>query len=250
MPRVFDNIDQALLPALRATLAVSERADFCVGYFNLRGWRTIDDLIEGWQGKAGQQCRVLIGMQRPPHEDVRALYQAVGDDVLMDNARATEIKHKFAAHLREQITFGLPTTADEKGLQRLAKQLRDGKVQVKLFLPYPLHAKLYLLFRKDANNPVTGFVGSSNLTFSGLSKQGELNVDVLDHDATNKLSTWFDARWNERWCLDLSAELANVIETSWAREALVQPYHIYLNMAYHLSVEARAGLSQCRSPGR
>ena len=40
-------------------------------------------------------------MQRLPHEDVRALYHAVGDDALMGNARATEIKHKFAAHLRE-----------------------------------------------------------------------------------------------------------------------------------------------------
>lgn len=104
MPRVFDNIDQALLPALRDTLAVSERADFCVGYFNLRGWRTIDDLIAEWQPEMGQRCRVLIGMQRPPHEEVRALYQAVGDDALMDNAHATKIKHRFAAHLREQIT--------------------------------------------------------------------------------------------------------------------------------------------------
>lgn len=250
MPRVIDNIDQHLLPILRETLAVSERADFCVGYFNLRGWRTIDDLIAGWQPDAGQKCRVLIGMQRPPHEEVRALYQAVGDETLIDNARASEIKHKFATHLREQITFGVPTAADEKGLQRLAKQLREGRVQVKLFLPYPLHAKLYLLFRKDINNPITGFVGSSNLTFSGLSKQGELNVDVLDHDAANKLSTWFDARWNDRWCLDLSVELAEVIEQSWAREALVPPYHIYLNMAYHLSVEARAGLSQFRLPPR
>ena len=250
MPRIFDNIEQSLLPTLCETLAVSDRADFCVGYFNLRGWRTIDDLIAGWNPEAGQICRVLIGMQRPPHEDVRALYQAEGDDALIDNARASEIKHKFAAHLREQITFGIPTGADEKGLQRLAKQLRGGKVQVKLFLPYPLHAKLYLLFRKDINNPITGFVGSSNLTFSGLSKQGELNVDVLDHDAANKLATWFEGRWDDRWCIDLSTELAEVIEQSWAREALVSPYHIYLNMAYHLSVEARAGLSQFRLPPR
>uniref|UniRef100_UPI0035B3D135 helicase-related protein n=1 Tax=Hylemonella sp. TaxID=2066020 RepID=UPI0035B3D135 len=250
MARIFDNIDQDLLTALRATMQVSKRSDFCVGYLNLRGWQAIDDLIQPWDPAAGQICRVLVGMQRPPQDEIRELYRQATDTGLIDNATASRLKTQFAAHLREQITMGIPTGQDEAGLRRLAQQLRAGKVIVKLFLPYPLHAKLYLLFRDDVNNPITGFVGSSNLTLSGLSRHGELNVDVLDHLGTEKLALWFDARWGDRWALDVSTDLAAIIESSWAREESIPPYHIYLNMAYHLSTEARAGLSQFRLPGR
>ena len=250
MARIFDNIDNDLLTTLRATMQVSHRSDFCVGYLNLRGWQAIDDLVAPWNPDIGQVCRVLVGMQRPPYEEIRELYRQVDETGLIDNATASRLKTQFAAHLREQITLGIPTGQDEAGLRRFARQLRAGQVVVKLFLPYPLHAKLYLLFRDDVNNPITGFVGSSNLTLSGLSGNGELNVDVLDHMGTEKLSKWFDARWADRWALDVSLELATIIETSWAREEPIPPHHIYLNIAYHLSTEARAGLTQFRLPAR
>lgn len=71
MARIFDNIDHDLLSALRATMQVSKRSDFCVGYLNLRGWQAIDDLIAPWDPSKGQVSRVLVGMQRPPHEEIR-----------------------------------------------------------------------------------------------------------------------------------------------------------------------------------
>ncbi len=75
-----------------------------------------------------------------------------------------------------------------------------------------LHAKLYLLFRPDPDSPTVAYLGSSNLTMAGLCRQGELNVDVVDHDACAKLARWFEDRWADRWCLDISDELCRIID--------------------------------------
>ncbi|HEX7183023.1 MAG TPA: helicase-related protein [Thermoanaerobaculia bacterium] len=248
MPRIFDNIEHALLPALREGLALSHRADFCVGYFNLRGWKHIDGLVEGWPGGEGHCCRLLIGMQRLPQEELREALSLVPKVNGIDLQTAVRLKRRLAEELRDQLSLGAPTDEDEAGLQRLASQLRAGKLVVKLFLRYPLHAKLYLLFRSDPVNPIIGFLGSSNLTLAGLARQGELNIDVLDSDAGEKLAAWFEDRWNDRFCLDVTQELLAVLEESWAREEIYPPYLLYLKMVYHLSREARAGLAEFRIP--
>ncbi|MFI5252372.1 MAG: helicase-related protein [Bacteroidota bacterium] len=248
MPRIFDNIDQSLLPALIDTIKVSNRSDFCVGFFNLRGWKQIDSYIEQWGGGDGKCCRLLVGMQKLPQDELREALSLLENGQNIDNQTVIRLKRRLAEEFREQLTYGSPTNEDEAGLRRLAKQIRTKKVVVKLFLRYQLHAKLYLLFRQDPNNPITGYLGSSNLTMAGLSRQGELNIDVLDHDATEKLARWFEERWNDRWCIDISEELASIIEESWAREELIPPYHIYVKMAYHLAQEAIAGQSEFRLP--
>ncbi len=172
MPRIFDNIEQDLLPALQQTLEVADRADFCVGYFNMRGWKKLDRFVERWPGGDGNCCRLLVGMQRLPSDELRtALTHSSGDEEI-DNQTALRLKKKLAEEFREQLAFGAPTNEDEACLRRLAGQIKAKKVVVKLFLRHPLHAKLYLLFRPGPISPIVSYLGSSNLTLAGLSGQG------------------------------------------------------------------------------
>ncbi len=248
MPRIFDNIEDCLLPALQDIAQVSHRGDFCVGYFNLRGWRQLDEQVDRWTGGAANCCRLLIGMQKLPEQELEEAYRLLNSDAPLDNQRALRLKRAMAQQFRDQLTVGAPTNADEAGLRMLARQIKAGKVVVKLHLRHTLHAKLYLLFRQDPVSPAVGFVGSSNLTMAGLSHQGELNVDVTDQDACLKLARWFNDRWDDRWCIDISQEIVDIIDQSWAREELIPPHHIYIKMAYHLSEEAREGIREHHLP--
>lgn len=248
MPRIFDNIELPFLPALEEMLGTATHADFCVGYFNLRGWNRLGKVVdEAFSGEGRNKARLLIGMHSIPEDEVRTVYSLLKEDGL-DAAKALQLKRRMAEQFRDQLTIGAPSELDEINLQRLARQLRAGKLVVKLFLKNSLHAKLYLVHRAVPGSEVVGYVGSSNLTFAGLMKQYELNVDVLDDDASRKLARWFDDRWNDKWCLDISDEVADIIEQSWARPTQIPPYHIYLKIAYHLAQEARAGLSEFRIP--
>lgn len=247
MPRIFDNIEERLLPALQETLVTSERADLCVGYFNLRGWKALGDSVDHFAGGKDHECRLLVGMHRSGLDQLKRELRVDGPEQL-DNGIANRLKRELAQEFREQLVVGVPTDADERALRRLARQIRAGKVRVKLFLRHNLHAKLYICYPNIYNLPAIAFLGSSNLTFSGLCGQGELNVDVIDHDACRKLAAWFEDRWEDRWCLDISDELVAIIEESWAREEAIPPYHIYLKIAYHLAYDARMGLTEFSLP--
>ena len=123
MPVIFDNIENLLVKALRDTLEVSFRSDFCVGYFNLRGWKEVADKVDDWEGGTGNCCRLLIGMQKQPQEMLRE-YFSFSEEELLDNKTAINIKKKFAEDFKNQLTVGYPTEQDEIGLKRLAKQLQ------------------------------------------------------------------------------------------------------------------------------
>ena len=73
MPTIFDNIEKHLEEGLNKTLEKSNRADFCIGYFNLRGWQKVAKVVDQLPGghlpdefedDTHYHCRVLIGCFR------------------------------------------------------------------------------------------------------------------------------------------------------------------------------------------
>lgn len=76
------------MPELQQILGLSERADFCLGYFTLRGWKELDSFIDRWPGDDGHQCRLLVGMQRLPQEELHEFLRVTKDDDGLDSQTA------------------------------------------------------------------------------------------------------------------------------------------------------------------
>lgn len=257
MARIYDNINIKFTDGLLGIIENTgvKRVDFCVGYFNLRGWNLIVEQVDKLPGgyvyeddrRKMRYCRLLIGMHRPDEDLIRCLYSR--QETMPDAEYVQRCKRQIAEDFRKQLLLGLPSATDEWTLRCLSAQLKKGKVCVKLYLKELLHAKLYLAHRPDDNfNKIQAIMGSSNLTYAGLTKQGELNAEFADSDSAEKLAHWFDDRWNERFCLDITQELAQIIDESWAGDRTIPPYYIYLKTAYHLSQEARSGIKEFTLP--
>lgn len=254
MPTIYDNIELKFSEGVKQHLSNAKRVDYCVGYFNIRGWKTVCsqiDELEGMETKENgksfhRYCRLLVGMTKNPFDTL--IDELNPERCSIDNEKASKIKRKLAEDFKKQLEIGVPTDDDENTIKSLIKQLKSGRVVVKLFLEYQLHAKLYLSYTSNSLTNCVALLGSSNFTFSGLQNQGELNVDVLEQDSATKLSKWFDRRWNSRWCIDITKELIEVLENSWARDEDISPYYVYMKMAYHLSQEARSGISEFKLP--
>lgn len=258
MSKIYDNISDGKKFKDILENVITEpgikRMDFCVGYFNLRGWDFIADEVDELEGeyiyegddRVHRTARLLIGMQRAPEELIRMRYRKPD---IVDSDYVQKCKRKVAEEFRRQLLIGSTTAQDEITLRILCQQMRDKKVCVKLFLRNPLHAKLYLAHNPSSNfRKVYAFMGSSNLTYSGLTGQGELNAEMDDSDNAEKLASWFNDRWEDKLSIDITEELIDVIENSWAADKIISPYHIYLKTAYMLSKDARAGISEYSLP--
>ena len=100
MARIYDNIEVKFTEGLQGIISSLgvKRVDFCVGYFNLRGWNLVVDQIDKLPGDnvyendkiVMRTCRLLIGMHRPPEELLRRLYG--GEEYIPDSEDVLDAK--------------------------------------------------------------------------------------------------------------------------------------------------------------
>lgn len=254
MPNIFDNItdDTRLGLALVDSLKDFDTVDVATGYFDLRGWSTFADIIDTKPTPAPgarATARILVGMIAPaePEQLLNSLQDQVqppayGSDI-HDREKALARRDRLVKHLRTQLMRGLATASGQKTLQTLKRQLHDGLVDMKVFTEKPLHGKTYIFHAPDKKHgSCWAYVGSSNLTGAGLHRNLELNIDVQDSDATTKLATWFDERWNDPFSLTITEEIIDLIADSWADDQQPTPFEVYLKVCHSLAQDARDGM--------
>ena len=216
--------------------------NFCLTQLNLRGWQNVSDWLVCLNKSFAVPCNLLIGKSVSPDDELRSLYAIKVNDRRLDNRTAHALKTQVLDSFRHQLMLGVPSIDDEKSLYQLGLQLKSKRLVVKLYLPAPIRYNFYLL--KNEYKALGGFLGS-NLTFMGMVEDESENFEAI---AFEKYDRQFQERWNDRWCVDLSEDILKIIEASWARTEFISPYHIYLKVAYQLSQDAIAGISEFRIP--
>ena len=254
MPNIFDNItdDTRLGLALRESLKDFDTVDVATGYLDLRGWSAFADILDTKPEPTADDrptARVLVGMVAS--SDSEQLLDLLQDQIqppeygadIHDRERALARRDQLVKHLRTQLMRGLATSKGQVTLQTLKRQLGAGVVAMKVFTEKPLHGKTYIFHAPSKKHGARwAYVGSSNLTGAGLNRNLELNIDVQDSDATSKLATWFDQRWDDPFSLTITEEIIGLISDSWADEDQPTPFEVYLKVCYSLAQDARDGM--------
>lgn len=238
IPDIIDNNKVKLKDAVNTLLQNSILSKMAVGYFYLSGFNNIKENL----GKI-KSLKLLMG-NSTNQETLDELAQGflrlelareykekkldyINPDTNKEIIQKTKLKYQELLENVEQ------TDSEESGIITLANLIEQGKIQAKVYTKGKLHSKAYL-FEYENNQVDKGLaiVGSSNLSYSGINHNSELNIVVRGEKNFNEINDWFDRLWDE--AKDFDETLLNVIKNSWVFN-IVTPYEIYLKVLYHLA---------------
>lgn len=207
--------------------------DFLVGYFYFSGLKEIYEHIEG------KPMRILVGMEME-HD---LLQRTTEFDFFAKNSNSSrqESKNKFYASLVELFNKSdyFESDSEAEAFRIYYQKIKEGTLEIRKTKD-PCHAKMYIFSYKDelteeGNDPGTVITGSSNLTYSGLRSNNEINVRFKDKPEYDDAKEIFNVLWDDAIVVADKEHIQdfedNVIKHVWY-DKIPTPYLLYLRVIY------------------
>ena len=196
------NIGENTLSArLKAILPNCDRIDALVGYFYFSGFRDLQEELKD------KQIRILVGMDidKKIIEKISSFDELNLDGNLEDPKTSTrsgvrtEYIESFSKIFNDTDYFD--NEESQKAFEIFLSKIKDGSLQIKKTVERN-HAKFYILHHKlehseNGDKPGMIFVGSSNLTYSGLKGQREHNLVLSEKHYYDQHFADFETAWND-----------------------------------------------------
>lgn len=191
--------------------------DVLVGYFRTSGFFRLYPAME-----SVDKIRILVGLNVDKYT-VELIDQA---------ATIKESKEKFSQAIENEFERNETSDNFEKGVLKFIEWLKSGKMEMRMYIDAPIHAKVYIMRKDPDKSDYFGCVitGSSNFSEAGLVNNLEFNVELKDSADVSFALERFEELWKD--AVPIQDTYIEAVENkTWLRNDIT-PYEIYLKTLY------------------
>lgn len=205
--------------------------DILVGYFRTSGFFKMKDAM-----KNVEKIRILVGLNVDKY--TVKIIDKVNMELTYGAPTEKQAKESFADSIEKEFEGTEPTSEIEQGVRTFIEWLRIGKLELRMYVEAPIHAKVYIM-RKDMQKTPDTFgsviTGSSNFSEAGLQNNLEFNVELKDSRDVQFALEKFEELWNKS--VPITEDYVEAVEhKTWLRNDIT-PYEIYLKTLYEFFKE-------------
>ncbi len=205
--------------------------DILVGYFRTSGFFKMYEAMEGVE-----KIRILVGLNVDRYT-VKIIDRA-NSEVSYVSPTMKQAKEEFGTSIEKEFEKTDPTSKIEQGVHAFIEWLKSGKLELRMYMEAPIHAKVYIMRKDMEKTPDTyGSVitGSSNFSEAGLQNNLEFNVELKDSRDVQFAIEKFEELWEKG--VSVTEDYIEAVEKkTWLRNDIT-PYEIYLKTLYEFFKE-------------
>lgn len=205
--------------------------DVLVGYFRTSGFFKMADAMQDVE-----KMRILVGLN--VDRFTVKIIDKMKDEIKYSAISTKDGKDMFSSEIETEFEKAAVSEAVEKGVRTFIEWLKSGKLEMRMYLDAPIHAKVYIMRKDESKCPDTfGSVitGSSNFSEAGLINNLEFNVELKDYADVKFALNKFEELWKK--AVDIrDTYIEAVSQKTWLREDIT-PYELYLKTIYEFFKE-------------